>query len=90
MRILKIESLDPISSGWVDRDEIMLHACFQILSDFITKENGLNHCDYESHKDFIDEIKYLDSWWKCRKEINHEEDNKMLLRLLKIRTSLWT
>ena len=37
MRILKIESL-PSSKHWVDRDEIMLHSCFQILKDCIEKE----------------------------------------------------
>ena len=59
MRILKIDSLQKVNEGWVDRDMIMLHACFQILTDFITKEKGLEHCNYEFHKDSVDECKYL-------------------------------
>ena len=35
MRILKIESLSN-KKQWVDTDDIMLHACFQILKDFNT------------------------------------------------------
>jgi len=90
MRILKIHSLPSVSSNWVDRDEIMLCACFQILSDFIEKEDGLNHCNYEAHKDFVDEARFLQDWFNKREDINHEEDTQMLSRLMKIRTGLWT
>jgi hypothetical protein len=95
MRILKIESL-PCSKNWIDRDELMLHSCFQILSDFITKENGDEHVSYENHKDFVDEVRFLNSWWHDRKDMidlptnQHLEDDVMLVRLMKIRTSLWT
>ena len=51
MRILKIDSL-PNVKQWVDRDHIMLHACFQILQDCVEKENVDTHCNYEAHKDF--------------------------------------
>jgi hypothetical protein len=33
--ILKIESL---TDGWRDKDRVLLHACFQLLSDFVEKE----------------------------------------------------
>jgi hypothetical protein len=33
--ILKIDSL---SDGWCDKDHVLLHACFQLLSDFVEKE----------------------------------------------------
>jgi hypothetical protein len=33
--ILKIESL---GNGWCDKDHVLLHACFQLLSDFVEKE----------------------------------------------------
>jgi hypothetical protein len=95
MRLLKIESL-PDTKQWVDRDEIMLHACFQILKDFIEKENGDTHCNYEAHKDRIDEIRFLNNWWadRCKREVfkvDYEiEDNEMLSRLMKIRLFLWT
>ena len=94
MRKLKIESL-PFKKEWVDRDEIMLHACFQILKDCVEKEKVDEQCDYEAHKYFVDEVRYLYGWWKERvKKVTTdkqmEEDDTMLLRLMKIRTSLWT
>lgn len=61
MRTLKINSLPP-SKQWVDRDELMLHACFQILEDFIEKEKGDTHCNYETHKQFVDELRFLYKW----------------------------
>ncbi len=33
--ILKIESLP---EGWRDKDHVLLHACFQLLSDFVEQE----------------------------------------------------
>jgi len=93
MRILKIDSL-PNAKKWVDRDNIMLHACFQILQDCVEKEKVDIHCDYESHKDFVDEVRFLYIWWINRKNTENfndsEEDNEMLSRLIKIRLSLWT
>lgn len=93
MRLLKIESL-PKSKQWIDRDYIMLHACFQLLKDCVEKENLLNDAVYESHKDFADEAKFLYDWWMERKDDeeydNDDEDNEMLARLVKIRLFLWT
>ena len=91
MRVLKINSL-PTVKDWIDRDTIMLHACFQILEDCIEKENVDTN---STHKDFINEVKELNKWWQIRKRIIHtidtiEEDDKMLSRLIKIRTCLWT
>ena len=93
MRILKIESL-PSAKDWVDRDEIMLHSCFQLLKDCVEKEK-VDTRNYEAHKEFVDEVRFLYKWWKKRLKIGwsdnqHEEDDAMLLRLMKIRTSLWT
>lgn len=96
MRILKIESLPSCSERtWIDRDEIMLHACFQILEDCIEKEEVDEHCNYKAHKLFVDEVRCLYKWWKLRKEKDDtddqmEEDDRMLIRLMKIRTQLWT
>lgn len=94
MLSLKIESLS--SKDWVDRDEIMLHACFQILKDCVEKEKVDTHCNYESHKKFVDEVRFLYKWWEKRKDLTNADDNqmkedsKMLIRLMKIRTGLWT
>ena len=94
MRILKINSLPP-AKIWIDRDEIMLHACFQILEDCVEKEHVDIHCNYKAHKKFVDEVRFLYKWWKKRKNEEYTdnqmlEDNQMLIRLMKIRTSLWT
>lgn len=95
MRTLKINSLQS-SKNWVDRNEIMLHACFQILEDCIEKEKVDTHCSYKTHKKFVDEVRFLYEWWKKRKQVIHHsdeqmiEDDKMLIRLMKIRTALWT
>lgn len=93
MRTLKIQSL-PSRKKWVDRDEIMLHACFQILQDCIDEERVDEACNYEAHRDFVDEIRLLSEWWKKRKlnmptEEQMEEDDEMLLRLMKVRRALW-
>lgn len=60
MRKLQIKSLP--KKQWVDRDEIMLHACFQILTDAIEKKHVDTHCNYEAHKDFVDEVRFLYNW----------------------------
>jgi hypothetical protein len=91
MRKLKIESLD---NEWIDSDDLMLHSCFQILKDFVEKENGDTLINYESHKDFVDEVRFLYNWWverikKITTDKQMEEDDLMLIRLIKIRTMLW-
>ncbi len=91
MRNLKIKSLPNTNTSWVDRDAIMLHACFQILEDYVELEEGLTHCDYEYHKDLIDELKILYDWWQIRKGLfDDDRDNEMLLRLIDKRETLWT
>lgn len=95
MKILKIQDLE--KGKWHDRDEIMLYACFQILTDCVEKEKVDTHCNYKTHKEFVDEVRFLYKWWKKRKEKGYnltteafKEDDEMLIRLMKIRTSLWT
>lgn len=95
MRTLKIESLESKSKGWIDRDEIMLHSCFQILKDCVEKEHVDTHCNYDAHKEFVDEVRFLYNWWilrsqKIMTDEQMEEDDKMLMRLMVIRRSLWT
>jgi len=93
MRILKIDSLSN-AKQWVDRDHIMLHACFQILQDCVEKEHVDTCCEYEAHKVFVDEVRLLYRWWLKRKTdtsfIVDKEDDEMLGRLMAIRSGLWT
>ena len=94
---LKIESL---SKDWCDKDVVILHACFQILRDFVEKEDWLGFVDWE-HTDETKkakaEIQFLYDWWLKRVEVEDDldekqytEDNLMLKRLIDIRQHLWT
>ena len=88
---LEIKSLRSNTLDVIDRDILMLHSCFQILEDTI-KEDGVDkHCNYEAHKVFVDEVRFLYKWWLKRKTNNgkDDEDDAMLLRLMKIRGGLW-
>ena len=92
MRNIKIESLPPKKDGWIDRDIIMLHACFQILKDCVELENVASDYDCE----FANEVRFLYDWWLKRSQTSyydeklHIDDDEMLMRLVKIRTTLWT
>lgn len=93
MRLLKIHSLKPVKEGWVDKDMIMLHSCFQLLVDFVEQEDGLNHCNYEYHKESIDTAKRLYDWWQENKDtidIDDAEADEKLIELVKMRGFLWT
>jgi len=81
MRYLKIHTLE---KGWCDKDEILLHAAFQLLVDFIEQEKPEKIVDWnadELHAKAWKEIKLLYSWWKkerparknplADKKINH-------------------
>lgn len=62
-RKLIISTLD---RTWTDKDEVMLHACFQLLVDFIEKERAREVVDFwsefEGNADFhvFDELYF---WW---------------------------
>jgi hypothetical protein len=90
--LLKIESLP---DGWRDKDDIILHACFQLLKDFVEKEKEvIEQIDWQHDEKTANakaEINFLYSWWLERfhdeedfDKINqrYEEDNRMLKRLL--------
>lgn len=98
--VLKIESL---SDDWCDKDEVILHACFQILKDFVEQEKEMIEViDWEhteEAKNAKSEIDVLYKWWMGRfqnEEIfdkikeQYEEDNQMLKRLVDVRIHLWT
>jgi len=64
MKYLKIKTLE---KGWHDKDEVLLHAVFQILTDFIEQETPEAIVDWNSdeiHKKAWKEIKSLYKWWK--------------------------
>ena len=95
MRLLKIQTLPPTKESWCDRDYIMFHACFQLLVDWVEKEDGLNHCNYEAHKETLDVLKELYDWWKSIEDYskdfeNSDESQAKLELLVKNRGFLWT
>ena len=53
-----------------------------------------NHCNYEAHKEFVDEVRFLYNWWQQNKNApmldEQDEAQEMLERLIKIRQQLWT
>lgn len=52
---------------WRDKDEILLHAAFQILVDYVEKEKAGEVIDWnwdEHFKKIWDEIFSLYKWWK--------------------------
>lgn len=63
MKILKINTL---KKGRVDRNNLLLHACFQILVDFVEKESPFKFIDWnsdEAHINAAKEIRSLYRWW---------------------------
>lgn len=94
--LLKVDSL---TDEWRDKDTVMLHACFQLLKDFIEKEELPNgNADWnadEKHSTAKAEIDKLYNWWVSYSEIdipneeNYELESQMLIRLIKIRWALW-
>ena len=64
MRYLKIHTLE---KGWFDKDEVLLHAAFQILIDFVEQEKPDKIVDWNTdklHRKAWKEIKSLHSWWR--------------------------
>lgn len=92
---LHIETID---ADWCDKDMVLLHACFQLLTDFIEKEKADELTDWTMDDKTARaklEIDELYTWWKDRKkrewsDEEYERDNEMLIRLIKIRKHLWT
>ncbi len=97
--VLKIESLP---NGWRDKDDVIFHACFQLLKDFVEQEKEIiEQIDWkhtEETKKAKEEIDFLYNWWLGRvkediltlEEKQYLEDNGMLNRLIKIRKHLWS
>ena len=98
---LKIKSL---SKHWADNDVVMLHACFQCLTDCVEKEKLLDgHIDWdatEKHQKAHKKLSKLYKWWatRCKHDIpddftdtkQRDTDTKQLIRLIKLRHFLWT
>lgn len=52
---------------WMDKDVVLMHAAFQVLVDFVEKEDPEKVIDWswsEESKKAWSEISYLYKWWK--------------------------
>ena len=79
-KVLKIHTLD---NGWHDKDEILLHAAFQLLVDFIEKEHPerINWNADELHKQAWRELKNLYGWWKEKRPARRSPlDDRQLIK----------
>lgn len=94
---LKIDSLKTIKDTWIDRDEVLLHASFQILKEFVENEKPFKYNGSPKDNPCLI-IKELYDWWKIRKELDligihmkaqYIEDDEMLIKLIGIRKHLW-
>jgi hypothetical protein len=72
-------NISTLSEGWSDKDMVILHACFQILTDCIEKEQLFTgHIDWandELHINAKKEILELYEWWKER--VQKEQDDEI-------------
>ena len=81
MKILRIHSLE---KGWCDKDQMMLHAAFQLLVDYVEQEQPEKNVDWTSDPQGArgwKEIEALYYWWtKTRPARRSPLDNKDLKR----------
>ena len=81
MKRLKITTMD---KGWHDKDEVLLHAAFQLLDDFVKQEQPEKIVDWdfdELHRGAWAEIADLYKWWKkTRPKRRSPLDDKKLKR----------
>lgn len=76
----------------------MLHACFQILENYFVREAcGIAQTNWTHSVDARErwkELSELRAWWAVRSKSEwpdeEAKDDEMLMRLLKIRRTLWT
>ena len=80
----------------------MLHACFQLLVDFLEEDQETGHLtdwDFdEKHRNALAEMLVLRDWWELRFRMSEEsvsaenhyaKDNEMLSRLIAVRWAMW-
>ena len=67
--VLQLHGLRP-KSRWTDKDHVMLHACFQLLVDFIEQEKPQAIIDYRHdrrHRMQWCELRALYRYWKLER-----------------------
>ena len=95
MKTINIRSLE---DDWIDRDEIILHVCFEMLRESIENERLFAHHDLP--EGIEKQMSDLYEWWKLRKgqidsdaypepECQYDIDNDKLIELVHLRKYLW-
>jgi len=87
VQVLKIHTLD---HRWHDKDEILLHAAFQLLVDFVEKEQPDRYINWnanELHRQAWREIKSLYHWWIKKRPGRRSplDDKKLIMPPLKFK-----
>jgi hypothetical protein len=99
MRPGNLIELTGLNADWEEIDTMMLYACFSLLERFVQEEMHLTDWEVSARQQQIkQEIDDLSTWWNQRKlahqdledEEQQQEDTEMLLRLIQIRTYLWS
>ncbi len=94
-------NIDSLTKNWRDKDSVILHASFQLLKDFVEKEDcDVQETDWDADERLRSakvEIDELYRWWlsyikthSLDDEGDYELENDMLIRLIKVRWALWT
>ena len=86
MKTLKIQTLE---KGWHDKDEILLHAAFQTLVDYMENEHPDKTVDWswnEIHSKAWKEIISLYKWWTETRpaRVDPLDDKKLKIPPLKV------
>jgi len=86
MKQLKITTL---GKEWYDKDEILLHAAFQLLTDFVEQEQPEKQIDW-NHSAFYrqvwKEMKSLYVWWNEVRPNRKDPLDKRRLKMPPLRT----
>jgi hypothetical protein len=81
---VKTLTIQTLARGWHDKDEVLLHAAFQVLVNFVETERPDKVVDWnatEIHKQAWREVKRLYEWWKKTRPARRSPlDDKKLVK----------
>ena len=80
--VLRLRGLSP-RSRWCDKDLVMLHACFQLLVDFLAQEKPQKIVDYthdRRHREAWKELQALYRYWQVERPRAEREKERALKR----------
>jgi len=89
--------LPGLDREWEEVDTMLLHACFRLLERYMAEEAALNDWGSSAAQQQVYlELQDLLAWWQERKQ--HQapddaqiaEDTQQLIRLVQLRTELWS